>query len=370
MKYLSLLFLLTFIPISLFAQRGPVKDGPVMSFEEYSPKSTLVVPENPVNRAKYPFIDVHSHQWGIERKGQVDTLVSYMDSLNLQVMVNLSGRSGELLKESVASLKGHYPKRFVLFANVDFKGVGQPGWGQRAAAQLKEDVQVHGAQGLKIYKNLGLTALDIDGQRIKTDDPRLEPVWDMCGELGIPVLIHTGEPASFFDAHDKYNERWLELKQFPRRARPAEKFPPWEEIMKEQWNMFKKHPQTKFISAHLAWLGNDLGRLGRLLDEIPNMYTEVGAVLYELGRQPRYAKEFLTKYQGRIMFGKDSWRPSEYPYYFRVFESTDEYFPYYRKRHAFWSLYGLDLDDEVLKSIYYKAALDVIPGIDRSQFPD
>jgi uncharacterized protein len=139
--------------------------------------------------------------------------------------------------------------------------------------------------------------------------------------------------------------------------------------MAEQHRMFKKHPKTKFINAHLGWLGGDLARLGKLMDQMPNMYTEIGAVLAELGRQPRFAHDFIIKYQDRIMFGKDIWAPSEYYTYFRVLETNDEYFDYYRKRHAFWKMYGLGLPDEVLKKLYYKNALKVIPGIDAKAFP-
>ena len=151
--------------------------------------------------------------------------------------------------------------------------------------------------------------------------------------------------------------------------RPGD-YPPFEQIIGEQHNMFRKHPETKFISAHLSWLGNDLDALGALFDELPNVYSETGAVLAELGRQPRKAKEFLTKYHDRVLFGKDSWEPDEYRVYFRTFETEDEYFPYYRKRHAFWRLYGIGLDDEVLKDIYYRNALRIVPGLDASQFPD
>ena len=93
-------------------------------------------------------------------------------------------------------------------------------------------------------------------------------------------------------------------------------------------------------------------------------------MLHELGRQPRAAREFLIKYQDRVLIGKDIWAPDEYHTYFRVLETADEYFDYYRKRHAFWKMYGLDLPDEVLKKIYYKNALRIIPGIDRSGFPE
>lgn len=140
--------------------------------------------------------------------------------------------------------------------------------------------------------------------------------------------------------------------------------------MSEQWNVFRKHPETNFINAHLGWMGNDLDRLGELMDEFPNMYTEIGAVLAELGRQPRFARQFFIDYQDRIMFGKDSWRPEEYKVYFRVLETSDEYFDYYRKRHAFWKMYGLNLPDDVLRKLYYKNALRIVPGIDASLFPN
>jgi predicted TIM-barrel fold metal-dependent hydrolase len=349
------------------AQTPAPSDPPTMYWEEYEPRSTLVVPEHEVPRARYPVIDVHSHHWRIDRAG-VDQVVADMDALSLQVVVNLSGGTGERLREMVELMKGAYPKRFVVFANVDFDDIDDPDFGEKAAARLERDV-ANGAQGLKIFKNLGLTLKDGSGRRVPTDDPRLAPLWDKAGELGIPVLIHTGEPAPFFEPHDRFNERWLELKERPNRARPPSEYPPWETVMQEQWRMFRNHPGTKFIAAHLAWLGNDLGRLGRLLDEIPNMYTEIGAVLAELGRQPRFAREFLIRYQDRVLFGKDSWRPSEYPYYFRTLETDDEYFPYYRKRHAFWRLYGLDLPEVVLKKLYYGNALKILPGLDPAPFP-
>lgn len=183
------------------------------------------------------------------------------------------------------------------------------------------------------------------------------------------MLIHTGEPSSFWDPKDKHNERWLELKKHPGRYRSAEKYPSFEQVMGEQHNVFRKHPETKFINAHLGWFGNDLDRLGRLLDEMPNVYTELGAVLAELGRQPRYARQWMIKYQDRVMMGKDTYNVKEYYTYFRVLETDDEYFDYYRKYHAHWKMYGLALPDSVLKKVYFKNALKVIPGIDAALFP-
>ena len=338
-----------------------------MSIEEYEPKSTLVVPEHIIPRAKYPFIDVHNHQYGLN-PDKVDQLVKDMDGINLRIMVNLSGGYGDRLKENVHILKDRYKDRFVVFANVDFSNIDAPDYGQRAAAQLEQDVR-SGAQGLKLFKNFGMDLKDTKGQRIHVDDPRFGPVWDMCARLKIPVLIHTGEPWSFFQPQDRFNERWLELKQFPQRARPPDRYPGWETLMAEQHHLFASHPKTIFINAHLGWLGGNLAELGRLMDQMPNMYTEIGAVLAELGRQPRFAREWFIKHQDRVLFGKDTWAPDEYHYYFRVLETADEYFDYYRKRHAFWKMYGLDLPDAVLRKLYYKNALRIIPGLNAAGFP-
>ncbi|KQC29113.1 amidohydrolase family protein [Flagellimonas eckloniae] len=337
-----------------------------MGFEEYNPKSTLVVPENPVNKAKFTFIDVHSHQFRMATQ-DLSTLVKDMDEMNMGVMVNLSGGSGEGLRAMLKNVNDNYPNRFVVFANVDFDGVGNSNWGELAAAQLELDIK-SGAKGLKVYKSLGLRNKDINGNRIAIDDPRLDPIWEKCGELGIPVLIHAADPKSFWDPMDSENERWLELKTRPRRKRSATNPAPWQQIIDEQHRMFKKHPKTKFINAHMGWYANNLDRLGELLDEIPNMSVGIGAIIAELGRQPRRANEFFVKYQDRILFGKDSWKPEEFPTYFRVLETADEYFPYYKKYHAFWAMYGLDLPDEVLRKVYYKNAINLIPGLDRSLF--
>ena len=357
----------TFLLIAMFLLSFSVS-AQDMSFEDYNPKSTLVVPAKVVKRAKFPFIDVHGHQYRMATQ-DLSPVIAAMDTLNLQIMVNLSGRSGDVLKQAVANIKNNYPNRFVVFANIDFNGAGASGWIEKTVAQLKEDVK-QGARGLKVYKSLGMYNTDVDGKRLAIDDERLEPIWDTCGELGIPVLIHAADPKPFWDEFNADNERWLELKTHPRRKRGDDNPAPWEQIIAEQHNMFRKHPKTTFINAHMGWFANDLGTLGKLLDDIPNMNVGIGAIIAELGRQPRFAKAFFIKYQDRILFGKDSWKPEEFPTYFRVLETADEYFPYHKKYHAFWPMYGMDLPDEVLKKVYYKNALRIVPGLDKSLFPN
>lgn len=348
-----------------------------MSFEEYEPTSTLVVPENPVSRAKFPFVDIHSHQWNVTKE-KVASLVREMNEINMGTMVNLSGRGWsrdpdydgtEYLSGMVKRFNGEAPGRFVVFTNIDFKGFGESGWKDKAVSNIEKDV-ANGANGLKIYKSLGLRNTDNEGNRIPIDHSDLDPVWAKCGELGIPVLIHSADPAPFWFPMDSTNERWLELKLRPNRKRGANDPVPFEKLMEEQHNIFKKHPGTTFINAHMGWMANDLDKASKHLDMYPNVNFGIGAVIAEFGRQPRRAKQFFEEYQDRILFGKDAYNKEEFYTYFRVLETEDEYFPYYKKYHAYWRMYGLGLSDEVLKKVYYKNALRIVPNMDKSQFPD
>lgn len=363
-----LVFCLGLLSVQLVAQEKPLDMK--MDFEQYDPPATLKVEEHRLKRAKFPFIDIHNHQGNMNTSDFKD-LIAKMDALNMGVMINLSGRgfrsSGDHLEKSIENINNRFPNRFVLFTNVDFNDIDNPEWGARTVKQLEADIK-RGAKGLKIYKSLGIHNKDSKGNRISINDPRIDPVWAKCGELGVPVLIHAADPKPFWDAIDNQNERWLELKLHPGR-RYDETFASWETIIAEQHDVFRKHPKTTFINAHLGWYGNDLKKLGELMDKYPNMYTEIGAVIAELGRQPRASKAFFTKYQDRILFGKDSWMPDEYETYFRVLETEDEYFPYHKRYHAFWRMYGIGLPDDILKKVYYKNALRILPNMDKSQFP-
>ena len=338
----------------------------LMDIEEYSPKSTLIVEENWVKRAKYPFVDVHNHQFDMPVKN-LNKLVAEMDQLNMGFMINLSGFRGLYLRKSLENIRENAPRRFGLFLNIDFEDIDDANFKQTQVA-LIDSAAAAGVMGLKVYKSLGLTSRDSEGNRIAVNDPRLDPIWKACGDNNLPVLIHSGEPASFWHPKDKYNERWLELRQKPNRYRDPETNPSFEEVLAEQHDIFRKHPNTIFINAHLGWMGNDLDRLGKHLDTYPNVMTEIGAVLAELGRQPKRARQFFIDYQDRILFGKDSYNVSEYYTYFRVLETEDEYFDYYRKRHAHWKMYGLALPDSILQKLYYKNALTLFPTIDKTLF--
>ncbi len=338
---------------------------------EYKPQSTLVVPEHEVPRARFPAVDFHGHPPDLSSRAAIEEVIAAMDALNLGVMVQARPSSGERLINQIEAVReAGYEDRFVFFASLDLRDVG-PGSGARIAAQLEEDVRA-GAVGIgEISKAFGLFNEKADGSRLELDEPELEIVWETAARLNIPVFIHTGDPPEFFEPLDFENERWLEMALFERRRfNDPSRFPAFEDLMAERDRLLAKHPNTTWVLAHLGWHAADLNRLGEIFDRHPNVHAELGAILYDLGRQPRFAGQFFEKYQDRILFGKDSFQPDEYPYYFRVFETDDEYFDYYRDYHAFWKLYGMDLPDDVLRKVYYGNALRLIPNMPTSSLPD
>jgi predicted TIM-barrel fold metal-dependent hydrolase len=323
-----------------------------------------------VPKAKFPVIDIHGHPRGLNSPDAVAGVVSALDALNVRVMVSANNISGENLTRTLALLATTpYKDRFRILTGIDLRNVG-PGWADRAVKQLEADIKA-GAVGVgEVGKGFGLSIRKADGSRLRIDDPELDPIWQALARLDVPAFIHTAEPQEFFQPIDYKNERWLELTLFPGRAHTdRESGVTFDSLMTERNNLFKRHPKTTFIAAHFGWHANDLARAAKLLDEHPNVVVEVGAILYDLGRQPRMAHDFFVKYQDRILFGKDAFEPSEYPYFWRVFETRDEYFDYYRGYHAFWKLYGMDLPDEVLKKLYYANALRVVKGLPQTAWP-
>ncbi len=337
---------------------------PAPSIVDYRPRSTLVTAEHLVPKAKYPAVDVHGHGAGnLTSPERLAEFVAVLDSIGVGVFISADSTSGQRLVQALEVVNASpYKDRVRIFTGIPLRNVG-PGWADGAVAQLEADVKA-GAVGVgEVGKSFGLTTRKADGSRLRVDDPDLALFWDACARLGIPAFIHTAEPQEFFEPMDMKNERWLELALFPSRRNNAPGDVAFDELMTERDNLFRRHPQTTFIAAHFGWHANDLGRAARMLDAFPNVHVEMGAILYDLGRQPRAAREFFIKYQDRILFGKDAFQPEEYPYYWRVLETNDEYFDYYRDYHAFWKMYGMGLPDEVLKKVYYANAQRIVPNM-------
>jgi hypothetical protein len=255
-------------------------ENPPPSILDYRPKSTLVTAEHLVPKAKYPAIDYHGHpQQLIFTAEGLDSLGRALDALNVGMMVSADNLSGDRLQRALAAVKASdkMRNRVRILAGINFQNVG-PGWAEKAIKQLDADIAA-GAVGVgEIPKSLGLSVKKPDGSRLRIDDPELDPIWDECARLGIPVFIHTADPEEFFKPLDYTNERWLEQSLFPERRYPQDRFPSFEELMTERDNMFRKHPKTTFVAAHMGWHANDLPHLSKMLDAMPIVETEVGAV--------------------------------------------------------------------------------------------
>jgi hypothetical protein len=323
---------------------------------DYRPRSMLQTPEHPVSRARFPVADVHCH-WSGDLAPEA--LVADMDRLGIAYAVNLSGGWGAQLDTLLERYQGFAPDRFEILMNVDFSEIDQPGFGSKWAGLL-EEAKAKGAAGLKIFKDLGLTIRDGSGELVPIDDPRLDPIWAKCGELGLPVLIHSADPLAFFEPIDRFNERLMQLGRHPDWSFYGPQFPDRGEILAQRNRVLEKHPGTTFIGAHLGANAEDLAALGRVLDRYPNFVVDIAGRVAELGRQPYTARRFFLEYPDRILFGTDRYpgRASQPRYrpYFRFLETRDEYFEYHE--HDFpptgeWRIHGIFLPDDVLEKVYH-----------------
>lgn len=344
-----------------------------LRLSEYRPRPMLRVAEHRIERPRFPVIDMHNHsQWGGPwQVSDVPALVDELDAAGVAAMVDLDGGNGERLREHLARFRQPYPDRFVVFTTCDWdRHLGFPDVGERLAEDLRR-VATAGAEGLKIWKDVGLTRRDGNGRLVRLDDERLSPLFATAGELGLPVLIHTADPMAFFEPLDAANERYEELVRHPDWHFYGADFPPFDALLDQFEAMVSQHPGTRFIGAHVASLAEDLDRVGRMLDRCPNLTVDIAARTAELGRQPYTARRFLTDYAGRVVFGLDDWpaKAREYRVVYRLLETQDEYFPYTGDPEAApgaqgrWRIYGLGLSEEPLRQLYYGAALALVPRL-------
>jgi predicted TIM-barrel fold metal-dependent hydrolase len=341
-----------------------------MNLNDYKPKSKLVHPESFPERPRYPVIDAHNHLGETFGGGwdqrPTQELLAVLDEAGVEMLVDLDGGWGEeLLQRHLEKFKRAAPERFQVFGGIDWSQWEQKGdrFGEWAAHRL--EVQVGwGAQGLKVWKPLGLHVRDQRGKLVRIDDDRLAAIWEKAGELRIPVMIHIADPAAFFDAPDETNERYEELVRHPDWSFHGPQYPPFLELIGQFENLIARHPLTTFIGAHVGCYAEDLGWVSRMLEQYPNFYIDISARIAELGRQPYSTRRLCTRFPERILFGTDT-APSldYYRIYYRFLETEDEYFSYDTGEipgQGRWQIYGLNLPDQVLEKIYYENAQRVL----------
>jgi len=335
-------------------------------------------------KAAFPVIDAHNHLWGDWKR--LDDLVDTMDEVgvvcycDLTANVSISWTEGGYLlgqgniEDFFERCVKHFPGRFYGFTTATFaRSTREPLFTDpdrfvaETIALLRRHVSL-GARGLKILKELGLHYRDGEGELIAVDDPRLDPIWEEAGAMGVPVLMHQSDPYGFFEPVTPQNEHYDTLLKYPTWSFCDDRFPRKRELLERRDNLIRRHHGTTFLLPHVANFAENLAYVARLLDENPNVYIDFSARIDELGRQPYTAREFMLRYQDRIYFGTDM--PGSvrmYRCYFRFLETFDECFfpPDYDgtfERHR-WPICGLGLPREVLAKIYYRNALRLVPGL-------
>ena len=352
--------LLAIIP-ALTAQSAPaepemkfgirVKPGPMDSvlLKDYKPDSSLVVPVTNIAKARFPVIDAHTHSGmsHIRTAADVDAWVRTMDEVGVEYSVVFTDAYGDAFAMQIALFAPHRD-RFQLWCSLDTENIDDPGYPKRVAAGVERCYQM-GARGIGEItdKGSGIQEASLPkGKRLHFDDPRLDLAWEACARLKMPVNMHIADHPSAWQPLGPHQERTPDFQTFNLYGKAVLSY---EDLLASRDRLLLRHPKTLFIACHLSNHGNNLASLGKALDRFPNLYLDISARDYEIGRQPRTAAAFLSKYKDRVLFGTDMERDAEmYRGWWRLLETADECMP----GRIWWPYYGLDLPDSVLEALY------------------
>jgi predicted TIM-barrel fold metal-dependent hydrolase len=337
----------------------------------FRPQPMVVLPEHHPLSSSTPAVDVHNHlgRWhdGDWRVTDIPALIEVMDSCNVQTIVNLDGCWGDELELNLDRYDRAHPGRFVTFCRLDWADCRNEGWPERFAESIRDSVR-RGAKGVKLWKDIGLRVRDENDEIVFLDDVRLEPMWRAIAETGIPVLVHTADPAAFFEPLDESNERVEELIRHPDWHFYGEGFPPLARLLDALESVVAGHPDIVFIGAHVGCYAENLDWVDRMLGEHPNFNVDIAARIAELGRQPRRTRRLIEKYATRVLLGSDVSPPTAEAYatYFRFLQTDDEYFPYSHENPpgtGRWQISALDLGPDQLGAVEGGNARALIPGL-------
>lgn len=327
-----------------------------LRLKDYRPRSIFRIPETRIDKARFPVIDAHSHDYA-ESDEQIRTWVAAMDACGIS-KTNLMHCSwiGRPFEEVVARY-APYGDRFAFWCCFDYTGFGEPDWAARAVQRL-EACRSMGAVGVgeMVDKGLGDTyARPVSGEGIHLDDPRLRPLLERCGELGMPVSIHIAEPIWMYEPLDPLNDGLMNGANWAVDT-SAEGCRGYEELMATFERAVAAYPSTTFIACHYLNMNQDLERLSRLLDRYPNLYVDLAGRMGEATVTPRATRRFLVRYADRVLYGTDNgMSPEMYRMTFRLLESDDEHI--YNPDYGYhWAYSALDLPDDVLRKIYHDNA--------------
>jgi predicted TIM-barrel fold metal-dependent hydrolase len=317
--------------------------------KNYNPRSSVITNASVVPKAKYPVIDCHTHP-DATTPDEVAKFVKTMDNVGLKTVVVLTGATGKKFDELVQLFLKPYPDRFQVWCGLDTTDTDRPDFSRLAVAELERCYRM-GARGVGELIDKGSGFRRYSRDRIHPDDPRLDAFWEKCAELKMPVNLHIADHPSCWTPLDDFQERPPSYQHYNQFGRDV---PSYEELMKVLCRVLERHPRTTFILAHMANEGNDLQALSIKMDKYPNLYLDISARNYEIGRTPRAAAKFITRYRDRILFGTDFMTNDKkyYEYWWRLLETADEYMNGREIAGVWWMLYGLELPETVLEPLY------------------
>jgi uncharacterized protein len=347
------LLLATGMAITVLAQTTPDQ----ILLKDYHPRSIYKIPESRVEKARYPVIDVHSHDYA-RADEDIARWVKTMDDVGLEKTFILSGATGAKFDQAVARYRKH-PGRFEIWCGIDYTGLDRPGYGPAAMAEL-ERCHRAGATGVGELSDKGRGLGGTTNRAgMHMDDPRMDVILEKCADLHMPVNIHVGEDKWMYEPMDATNDGLMNAWNWRVPNEPA--VLQHDEVVDTLERAVARHPRTVFIACHFANCCSDLQHLGRMLDQYPNLYADMGARFAEIAPIPRYMARFFQKYQDRLLYGTDMGpEPGMYRVTFRLLETEDEHFypAYFSQYH--WPFYAFGLPDDVLKKIYRENAIRIL----------
>jgi predicted TIM-barrel fold metal-dependent hydrolase len=209
-------------------------------------------------------------------------------------------------------LQRREPRRFHFAATFSMTGWDSPGWSDRVSAHLR-DAASHGARAVKVWKNIGMSFRDRNGQLVMLDDPGFDPVWRQIEALGVPVIGHLGEPRNCWlplDQMTTENDRgyFREHPEYYMYLHPE--MPSYEEQIAARDRFLVRAPQKlRFVGAHLASLEWSVDELARFLDRNPQAFVDLAARITNVQAQSSEhydaVREFFIRYQDRILYATD-----------------------------------------------------------------
>jgi predicted TIM-barrel fold metal-dependent hydrolase len=326
--------------------------------KDYRPKSIYKIPVTEIAKAKFPVIDMHSHPYA-KTAAEIDDWVRNMDEVGIEKTMILTMSTGAAFDE-IQRKYAKYPERFEMWCGFDFTGYDKPGFGTGAVKELERCKQA-GARGVgEIHdKGQGLRSGKLKAPGMHPDDPRMDAVWDKCGELGMPISLHVADPIWMYQKMDRYNDGLMNAYEWRLDNQPGiVELSGMVDILERTT---ARHRNTTFIACHLANLDYDLARLGEVLERNPNLYADISARYAETAPIPRFAAAFYEKHADRLVYGTDM--GTDKPMYrvtFRILESLDEHFYEIDQFSYHWSLNGFGLSDGILKQVYHDNAAKLL----------